>query len=39
LLDYLDITEEHFWDVVDSWRPGYLWEKINGKWQLKHPVK
>lgn len=37
-LEYLDITEEHFWEVVDSWRPSYLWEKNNGKWQLKYPI-
>lgn len=37
-LEYLDITEEHFWDVVDSFRPLHLWEKINGEWKLKHQV-
>jgi len=37
-LDYLGITEEHFWEVVDSWRPDYLWEKKDGKWQLRHPI-
>jgi N-acetyl sugar amidotransferase len=37
-LEYLDITEKHFWEVVDSWRPSYLWEKNNGKWQLKYPI-
>ena len=37
-LDYLDITEDHFWDVVDSWRAPHLWRKVKGEWQLKHPI-
>lgn len=37
-LEYLGITEEHFWKVVDSFRPAHLWEKTNGKWNLKHRV-
>jgi N-acetyl sugar amidotransferase len=37
-LEYLDITEEHFWEVVDSWRAPHLWEKVNDEWNLKHPV-
>ena len=38
-LTYLDISEEHFWNVIDSWRAEHLWEKINGKWELKHKLK
>ena len=37
-LEYIDITEERFWEVVDSFRPSYLWEKVNGVWRLKHVV-
>lgn len=37
-LQYLDITEEHFWRVVDSWRQPHIWEKTNGEWKLKHQV-
>ena len=37
-LDYLDIDEKHFWDVVDSWRAPHLWGKVDGKWALKTPV-
>ena len=37
-LEYLDITEEHFWKVVDSFRPPHLWEKVNGQWKLKYRV-
>lgn len=37
-LDYCGITDEHFWDVVDSWRSPHMWEKINGAWTLMHQV-
>lgn len=37
-LEYLDITEEHFWSVIDSFRPPHLWGKVNGVWKLKHRV-
>jgi len=37
-LEYLDITENHFWDVVDSWRAEHLWHKVGGLWTLKHQV-
>jgi N-acetyl sugar amidotransferase len=37
-LEYLDITEDHFWEVVDSWRLPHLWEKVNGEWNLKRPI-
>ncbi|OGF27384.1 LPS biosynthesis protein [Candidatus Falkowbacteria bacterium RIFOXYA2_FULL_47_9] len=37
-LDYLDITEEHFWEIVDRYRSPHLWEHVNGEWKLKHRV-
>jgi len=37
-LEYLDISEEKFWEVIDSYRPPHLWEKIEGEWKLKHAV-
>jgi len=37
-LAYLDITEGHFWQVVDSFRKGHLWDNVDGKWVLKHRV-
>lgn len=38
-LEYLDIDEKHFWEVVDSWRPPHLWERLqNGEWKLKYQV-
>ena len=38
-LEYLDITEDHFNDIVDSWRADHLWEKKDGEWQFKHPIR
>ena len=37
-LTYLDISEDHFWDVVDSWRASHLWMKKNNEWKLKYPI-
>lgn len=37
-LDYLGITEKHFWEIVDSYRPPHLWDKVNGEWKLKYQV-
>ncbi len=37
-LNYLRITEEHFWKIIDSYRRPHLWEKIAGQWKLKHRV-
>lgn len=37
-LEYLNISEEHFWEVVDSWRAPHLWEKIDGKWKFLNPI-
>lgn len=37
-LKYCSISEEYFWDVIDSWRSPHLWEKKGGDWKLKHAV-
>lgn len=38
-LDYCNITDEYFWEVVNSWRSEHLWGKnANGEWALKHNV-
>lgn len=37
-LDYLQITEAHFWEIVNSYRPPHLWEQVNGEWKLKVQV-
>ncbi len=38
-LDYLDISEPFFWEVVDRYRPPHLWEKVSGTWRLKSRVE
>ena len=37
-LKYLDITEEHFWKVIDQYRSEKIWHKKNGKWKRKIQV-
>ena len=37
-LEYLGITEKHFWEVVDSWRAPHLWHKVKDNWRLKFPI-
>lgn len=38
-LEYCDISEEYFWETIDSWRSPHLWGKDqNGEWKLKHNV-
>ena len=38
-LEYLDISENHFWEVVDGYRLPHLWEKVDDEWRLKHVVE
>lgn len=37
-LDYTELTEEQFNQIVDSYRSPHLWEKVKGEWKLKHQV-
>jgi len=37
-LEYCGLTEQRFWEVVDSWRAPHLWERVNGTWRLKYQV-
>jgi hypothetical protein len=38
ILDYMQITEARFWEVIDAARSPHLWEKTDGNWKLKHHV-
>jgi N-acetyl sugar amidotransferase len=38
-LEYLNISEQRFWEVIDSYRSPHLWEKIDGEWKLKNQVQ
>lgn len=37
-LNYIDISDERFWEIIDSFRPPHLWEKSGGEWLLKQQV-
>ncbi len=37
-LEYLDITEDEFWEAVDRWRAPHIWQKKSNDWHLKHAV-
>jgi N-acetyl sugar amidotransferase len=37
-LDYLQISEEEFWAIMDKFRQPHIWQKVNGTWQLKSAV-
>lgn len=37
-LEYADISEDFFWEVIDSWRSDHIWTKDNGVWKLRTAV-
>jgi len=37
-LDYCGITEDQFWNIVDSYRSEHLWDKESDGWKLKYQV-
>jgi len=37
-LDYLEITEDQFWQVIDQARSPHLWRKQGNAWVLRHAV-
>ena len=37
-LEYIDTTEEEFWDTVNKFRSPHLWTKEDGQWKLRHTV-
>lgn len=38
-LDYIDMTEEEFWEVVDQFRLPHIWKKEKGEWKLRTQVE
>jgi N-acetyl sugar amidotransferase len=39
VLNYMGISEERYWEVIDNARSPHLWEHVDGQWVLKHKVK
>lgn len=37
-LEYVDMTEDQFWEVAEKFRNPALWEKQNNEWKLKNQV-
>jgi N-acetyl sugar amidotransferase len=37
-LEYCDMTEDQFWDVVESWRSEHVWKRVDNGWELAHPI-
>ena len=38
ILDYLDMNEKNFHEIIDSFRPKYIWKKSGKKWELRQAV-
>jgi N-acetyl sugar amidotransferase len=38
VLEYMGISEERYWEVIDNARSPHLWDKQDGEWKLKHRV-
>lgn len=38
-LEYMDISEERFWEFIDAGRSPHLWKKEHNTWILKHQVQ
>lgn len=38
ILEYMGVTEQRFWEVIDGARSPHLWEHVDGQWRLKHQV-
>ncbi len=36
--DYMDISEEDFWDAVERHRSDHIWEKVGNSWSLKNKL-
>ncbi len=37
-LQYCSITEEQFYEVIDSWRSSHIWQKVQDEWKLKKSI-
>lgn len=37
-LNYIKISEDEYWDIINRARPRHLWKKNGNKWKLKNTV-
>jgi len=37
-LEYINISENKYWEIIDNARPKHLWKKDGNKWTLKNPI-
>jgi len=37
-LEYIGITEENFWQIINKFRSPHIWKRVNGEWRLKSAV-
>ncbi len=37
-LAYSDLTEDEFWEIIDSWRSDHIWRKEANIWTLRNPI-
>ena len=38
ILDYLQIEEKEFYEIINKFRPKHIWKKENNKWILRSAV-
>ena len=38
-LEYIDISEEIFWEAIKGFRSPHLWKNENGEWKLRYRVE
>jgi N-acetyl sugar amidotransferase len=38
-LDYIGVSEEEYWEVINEARSPHLWKFEDGEWQLRHPCR
>ncbi|CAN5667738.1 N-acetyl sugar amidotransferase [soil metagenome] len=38
-LNYCNIKEDYFWEIINSWRADHLWTLHDNKWHLNYNVK
>ena len=36
--EYIDISENQFYKIVDSFRSPHLWRKLSEGWKLRHTI-